>query len=68
MVDELALSPETLVVAHGTTADALLRFVENRQVRAVSYCCHNGVWRTRFNRPKVSRSIFFLEQSSVKSK
>lgn len=31
MADELALCPETLVVAHGTAADALLRFAENRE-------------------------------------
>lgn len=31
MTDELALCPETLVVAHGTAADAVLRFVENHE-------------------------------------
>lgn len=31
MENELALCPGTLVVAHGTSADAVLRFVERRQ-------------------------------------
>lgn len=33
MADELDLSPGTLVVAHGTAADALLRFAENHEVQ-----------------------------------
>lgn len=33
MVDELALCPGTLVVAHGTAADAVLRFVEKHEAR-----------------------------------
>lgn len=33
MADELALCRGTLVVAHGTAADAVLRYVENHQVR-----------------------------------
>ncbi|CAN0589634.1 unnamed protein product, partial [Ectocarpus sp. 12 AP-2014] len=32
MADELALDPGTLVVAHGTAADAVLRFVEKYEV------------------------------------
>jgi len=35
MADELALCPETLVVAHGTAADALLRFAENREASSL---------------------------------
>lgn len=31
MADELALCPNTLVVAHGTAADAVLRFVETHE-------------------------------------
>lgn len=34
MAEELALCPGTLVVAHGTAADAVLRFVENHEASA----------------------------------
>lgn len=40
MAEELALCPGTLVVAHGTAADAVLRFVENREVGASIAALH----------------------------
>lgn len=33
MADELALCPGTFVVAHGTAADAVLRFAEKHEAR-----------------------------------
>lgn len=35
MEEELDLCPGTLVVAHGTAADACLRYTENHQVRTL---------------------------------
>lgn len=37
MANDLALCPGTLVVAHGTAADGILRFVERRQVSLVGH-------------------------------
>ncbi|CAN0110976.1 unnamed protein product [Pylaiella littoralis] len=42
MANELALCPDTLVVAHGTAADAVLRFVERRQVWGAVLVCPGG--------------------------
>eukprot|EP00903_Cladosiphon_okamuranus_P012662 g11843.t1 len=42
MVEELALCPATLVVAHGTAADAVLRFVESREVWGAVLVCPGG--------------------------
>ncbi|CAB1111685.1 unnamed protein product [Ectocarpus sp. CCAP 1310/34] len=42
MADELALDPGTLVVAHGTAADAVLRFVEKYEVWGAVLVCPGG--------------------------
>lgn len=45
MNDELALSPETLVVGHGTAADAVLRYIENHEARRESLNVSLGIPR-----------------------
>lgn len=45
MNDELALSPETLVVGHGTAADAVLRYIENHEARRGSVNVSLGIPR-----------------------
>ncbi|CAN0404561.1 unnamed protein product [Ectocarpus sp. 12 AP-2014] len=42
MADELELDPGTLVVAHGTAADAVLRFVEKYEVWGAVLVCPGG--------------------------
>lgn len=44
MADELALRPDTLVVAHGTAADALLRFLEKREASVVSFSSFKSLY------------------------